>query len=84
VLGILVTGILIVTSLGMCRTEVSSQRIRMKAPNFSLQDTSGKTFKLSNQIGSPVVIFSARHGVLPVELKCLNLKNFLINMRLGV
>jgi len=57
VLGILVTGTLIVTSLGMCRTEVSSQRIRVKAPNFSLQDTSGKTFKLSNQIGSPVIIF---------------------------
>jgi peroxiredoxin len=43
-------------SLG-CRQGTSSQRGNTVAPDFSLQDTQGKTFKLSSQRGNPVIIF---------------------------
>jgi peroxiredoxin len=43
-------------SLG-CRQGDSSLRSNTMAPDFSLRDTQGKTFKLSSQRGNPVIIF---------------------------
>jgi peroxiredoxin len=43
-------------SLG-CRQGASSLGGNTVAPDFSLQDTQGKTFKLSSQRGNPVIIF---------------------------
>jgi peroxiredoxin len=57
VLMILVICILFTLSLGQCRTGVSSKQGNISAPDFSLYDIQGKTFKLSSQRGNPVVIF---------------------------
>jgi peroxiredoxin len=57
VLMILFICILFALSLGQCRTGVSPQQEKNQAPDFSLNDIQGKTFKLSSQRGNPVVIF---------------------------
>jgi len=57
VLMILVICILFALSLGQCRTGVSPQQEKNPAPDFSLNDIQGKTFKLSSQRGNPVVMF---------------------------
>jgi peroxiredoxin len=56
VLMILCVCVLFSLSLG-CRQGASSQQGSTMAPDFSLQDIQGKTFKLSSQRGNPVIIF---------------------------
>ncbi|MFA5322279.1 MAG: TlpA disulfide reductase family protein [Smithella sp.] len=57
VLMILLICLLFALSLGQCRTGVSSNHGNISAPDFSLYDIQGKTFKLSSQRGNPVVMF---------------------------
>lgn len=42
---------------GQSRPSVFSKHEKISAPDFSLNDLQGKTFKLSRQRGNPVVIF---------------------------
>jgi len=44
-------------SFGQYRPSVYSKQEKIPAPDFSLNDIQGKTFKLSSQRGIPVVIF---------------------------
>ena len=44
-------------SFGQYRPNAPSKQKAIPAPDFSLQDLQGKTFKLSGQLGKPVVIF---------------------------
>ena len=44
-------------SFGQHRPSVFSKQEKIAAPDFSLNDIQGKTFKLSSQRGNPVVIF---------------------------
>ena len=72
VLMILVICILFALSLGQCKSNAPSKQETAAAPDFSLQDIQGKTFKLSSQQGNPVVMFfgttwcSACRGEMPV------------------
>ena len=72
VLMILLICILFALSLGQCKSNVPSKQETATAPDFSLQDIQGKTFKLSSQQGNPVVMFfgttwcSACRGEMPV------------------
>ncbi len=54
---VLVIGIAVTLSFGQYRPNASSKHKAITAPDFSLQDLQGKTFKLSGQLGKPVVIF---------------------------
>ena len=71
VLMILVICILFVLSLAQCKSNVPSKQETSAAPDFSLYDIQGKTFKLSSQKGNPVVMFfgttwcSACRGEMP-------------------
>jgi len=53
----LLAGFLLVMGLGGRPSEESSATAGLRAPDFSLRDLSGKTFKLSEHLGKPVVIF---------------------------
>jgi peroxiredoxin len=44
-------------SFGQYRSNAPVKSKAIPAPDFSLQDLQGKTFKLSGQLGKPVVIF---------------------------
>ena len=44
-------------SFGQHRPSVFSKQEKIAAPDFSLNDIQGKTFKLSSQRGNPVVMF---------------------------
>jgi cytochrome c-type biogenesis protein len=44
-------------SLGQYGSYYSSKQEKVAAPDFSLNDIEGKTFKLSSQKGSPVIMF---------------------------
>ena len=44
-------------SFGQYRSNALSKQKAIAAPDFSLQDLEGKTFKLSGQLGKPVVLF---------------------------
>ena len=54
---VLLIGIAVTLSFGQYGSNVPSKRKAIAAPDFSLQDLQGKTFKLSGQLGKPVVIF---------------------------
>ena len=54
---VLVICIAVTLSFGQYRPNASSKQKAIAAPDFSLQDLQGKTFKLSGQLGKPVVIF---------------------------
>lgn len=49
--------IAVTLSFGQHRPNAASRHKAIAAPDFSLQDLQGKTFKLSGQLGKPVVIF---------------------------
>ena len=73
VLMILLICILFALSLGQCKSSnAPSKQETTTAPDFSLQDIQGKTFKLSSQLGNPVVMFfgttwcPACRGEMPV------------------
>jgi peroxiredoxin len=57
VLTILLICIPCALSFGQYRSSVFSKQKKIPAPDFSLNDIQGKTFKLSSQRGNPVVIF---------------------------
>ena len=57
VLMILLICILFALSLGQCKSNAPSKQETIAAPDFSLNDIQGKTFKLSSQRGNPVVMF---------------------------
>ena len=54
---VLVVCIAVTLYFGQYRPNASSKQKAIAAPDFSLQDLQGKTFKLSGQLGKPVVIF---------------------------
>ncbi|MGD0280547.1 MAG: TlpA disulfide reductase family protein [Smithella sp.] len=54
---ILLVCILVTLSFGQYRPYDSFRPEKIAAPDFSLKDLQGKTFKLSKQRGNPVVIF---------------------------
>ena len=73
VLMILLICILFALSLGQCKSSnAPSKQETAVAPDFSLKDIQGKTFKLSSQRGNPVVMFfgttwcPACRGEMPV------------------
>ena len=72
VLMILLICILFALSLGQCKSNAPSKQETAAAPDFSLKDIQGKTFKLSSQRGNPVVMFfgttwcPACRGEMPV------------------
>jgi len=49
--------IAVTLSFGQYRPNAPPKQKAIAAPDFSLQDLQGKTFKLSGQLGKPVVIF---------------------------
>ena len=57
VLTILLICVPFTLSFGQYRSSVFSKHEKIPAPNFSLNDIQGKTFKLSSQRGNPVVMF---------------------------
>ena len=54
---ILLICVLVSLSFGQYRAYDSFRQEKIAAPDFSLKDLQGKTFKLSNHRGNPVVIF---------------------------
>ena len=54
---VLLICIAVTLSFGQYRPKASSKQKAIAAPDFTLQDLQGKTFKLSGQLGKPVVIF---------------------------
>jgi peroxiredoxin len=54
---VLLVCIAVTLSFGQYRPNAQSKRTAIAAPDFSLQDLQDKTFKLSGQLGKPVVIF---------------------------
>ena len=54
---ILLACIVLVLYFGQYRTDHFLKQKNIQAPDFSLKDIQGKTFKLSSQRGNPVVIF---------------------------
>jgi peroxiredoxin len=54
---LLVISIAVTLSFGQYRPSESSKQKAIVAPDFTLQDLQGKAFKLSGQLGKPVVIF---------------------------
>jgi len=57
ILIILAVGVVLAMSVGQCRTGVSPGRENLAAPDFSLKDLNGKTFRLSAQKGNIVLLF---------------------------
>jgi cytochrome c-type biogenesis protein len=57
VLTILLICVSFTLSFGQYRSSVFSKHEKIPAPDFSLNDIQGKTFKLSNQRGHPVIMF---------------------------
>jgi cytochrome c-type biogenesis protein len=57
VLTILLICVSFTLSFGQYRSSVFSKHEKIPAPDFSLNDIQGKTFKLSSQRGNPVVMF---------------------------
>lgn len=57
ILVILAAGVVLAMSVGQCRTGVSPGRGNIAAPDFSLKDLNGKTFRLSAQKGNTVLLF---------------------------
>jgi peroxiredoxin len=72
VLMILLICIIFALSLGQCKSDAPPKQETAAAPDFSLKDIQGKTFKLSSQLGNPVVMFfgttwcPACRGEMPV------------------
>lgn len=54
---ILLICIPVTLSFGQYRSNAPFKQKTIPAPDFSLQDLQGKTFKLSGQLGNPVVLF---------------------------
>ena len=54
---VLLIGFAVTLSFGQYRSYALSKQKAIAAPDFSLQDLEGKTFKLSGQLGKPVVLF---------------------------
>lgn len=57
ILLILTFGVVLAISMGQCRTGNSSKVANTAAPDFSLKDLEGKTFRLSAQKGNNVLLF---------------------------
>ena len=69
---ILLICVLLALSFGQYKSNASSKQETVAAPDFSLKDIRGKTFKLSSQRGNPVIMFfgttwcPACRGEMPV------------------
>jgi len=76
---ILLVCIMLVLYFGQYRTDHFSKQKNIYAPDFSLKDIQGKTFKLSSQKGNPVVIFFGTTWCPTAAAKYRSIKLFMIN-----
>ncbi len=57
VVALLLVTVLLVTAMGRSPSKDSSAHAGLRTPDFTLRDISDKTFRLSTQLGRPMVIF---------------------------